>query len=186
MGGRLFLIPFIYYNLLMTRRTSFSVIFAILILAITFGGLVWAGYYFFNHRTEHIFGTPASPTAGETYLADDTAKQTQAFRLGDIPAWLFLHVTIIASFQVLSVFFAALKSRKANLGNRDLAVIQFLIEIPMYLGLFGTLLGVCLTQFIAGTLVAPLAYLTTMSGILLHVFGKLSIWLSLAADNEED
>jgi hypothetical protein len=58
-------------------------------------------------------------------------------------------------------------------------IVQFLVEIPMYLGLFGTLLGVCLTQFIAGSLVAPLAYVTTMSGILLHVTGKLAILLPM-------
>jgi hypothetical protein len=95
-----------------------------------------------------------------------------------VPSWLFLHVGIIAGLQVLALMVAAVKAGRVD-SPRDARTVQFLVEIPMYLGLFGTLLGVCLTQFVSGALTAPLAYLTTMSGILLHVVGKLAILLPL-------
>ena len=168
----------------MAKRTNFSIIFALLILILVFGGLIFSMYYFFHHRPEILFSAQSKPAA-EVFLPDDSVKVNPGSKLSDIPAWLFFHVAVIAALQVLSVLSAAMKARKPDLSSRNLAVIQFLIEIPMYLGLFGTLLGVCLTQFIAGTLVAPLAYVTTMNGILLHVFGKLTIWLALASDEIE-
>ena len=107
-----------------------------------------------------------------------SAPETKPFRLMQVPSWLFLHVGIIAGLQVLALMVAAVKAGRVD-SPRDARTVQFLVEIPMYLGLFGTLLGVCLTQFVSGALTAPLAYLTTMSGILLHVVGKLAILLPL-------
>lgn len=132
-------------------------------------------------------GTPASvspPSPQETYLAVDAAPRKKGFDPAEIPAWLFVHVGIIAGFQLLSVIAAGVKSMRWRLRRADIRTITFLCEIPMYLGLFGTLLGVCLTQFLAGSLVAPLAYLTTMSGIVLHVAGKLFILLPLPEQAE--
>lgn len=118
----------------------------------------------------------------EQYLPLPGTPKTQGFSFKDIPSWLFVHVAAIAALQIISVISAAVRSSREHLTRADVATVQFLVEIPMYLGLFGTLLGVCLTQFITGSLVAPLAYLTTMSGILLHVTGKLGILLPLRID----
>ena len=117
-------------------------------------------------------------------LAD--AEAHQGFRFQDVPSWLFVHVAVIASLQVLSLIGAQRLTQKRRVTTSQASTVQFLCEVPMYLGLFGTLLGVCMTQFITGSLVAPLAYLTTMSGILLHVFGKLTIWLPLMGASEAE
>jgi hypothetical protein len=106
--------------------------------------------------------------------------QQREFRFEDVPPWLFVHVAVIASLQVFALIAAQFLRARPLPTKAGQSMIQFLCEIPMYLGLFGTLLGVCLTQFITGSLVAPLAYLTTMSGIVLHVFGKLVIWLPVS------
>lgn len=117
------------------------------------------------------------------FLAAESSKPNREFALSSVPGWLFVHVGVLAFFQVLSLVAAARIAGRNVLTKKDARVVQFLCEIPMYLGLFGTLMGVCLTQFMAGSLVAPLAYLTTMSGILLHVLGKLTILLPLPDEN---
>lgn len=119
----------------------------------------------------------------ELPLATEERPAATPLRFKNIPPWLFVHVSIIAAFQILALLAAAARTEKGILSRSDTQTIQFLCEIPMYLGLFGTLLGVCLTQFISGTLVAPLAYLTTMTGIVLHIIGKLYIWLPIAGEN---
>ncbi len=126
------------------------------------------------------------PTDRAEYLAVEGPAKPLAFDPKQIPSWLLVHVGVIAALQTLSVLTAAQRSRRPHLSRQDARIIQFLCEIPMYLGLFGTLLGVCLTQFITGSLVAPLAYLTTMSGIFLHVLGKLAVWLPLSIDIESE
>ena len=128
----------------------------------------------------------AAPKAAQQYLEADASPQQAGFRMQDVPSWLFVHVAVIASLQVGALIAAYLYSQSETLSRSQAATVQFLCEIPMYLGLFGTLLGVCLTQFITGSLVAPLAYLTTMSGIVLHVFGKLAIWLPKSANHEPE
>jgi hypothetical protein len=121
------------------------------------------------------------------YLSAEVAPQAQhGFRLHDVPKWLFVHVTIIAALQITSLIAAAAISQDQRMTKGRAQTVLFLIEIPMYLGLFGTLLVVSLEQFITGSLVAPLAYITTMSGILLHVFGKLAILLPLADSLNRD
>jgi hypothetical protein len=119
-------------------------------------------------------------TAPKTeFLADPSARPTKQFSFSTVPGWLFAHVGAIAALQVVALLWAARRASRIRRTREDVKIVQFLVEIPMYLGLFGTLLGVCLTQFIAGSLVAPLAYVTTMSGILLHVAGKLAILLPM-------
>jgi hypothetical protein len=131
---------------------------------------------------------PAPRAAADAvqYLAASDHAQPAGFRFQDVPAWLFVHVALIAAAQVLSLMIALRIARREKIGKQDVKTVQFLCEIPMYLGLFGTLLGVCLTQFLTGSLVAPLAYLTTMSGIILHMFGKLTIWLPLPDEPEAE
>lgn len=143
--------------------------------------------------TWELFEASSSPGTGLSQLAQPSQQLLSAaprvgaaFNPQEVPPWLFVHVVAIAALQVVAVLFAGFRASRQTLLRRDRAAIQFLIEIPMYLGLFGTLLGVCLTQFITGTLVAPLAYLTTMSGIALHVFGKLMILLPVAGEDFEE
>jgi hypothetical protein len=121
--------------------------------------------------------TPSAPAP--QLLTDTAAPLARQFSFGSVPGWLFVHVGAIAALQIVALLFAVRRASRITRSREDVKVIQFLVEIPMYLGLFGTLLGVCLTQFIAGSLVAPLAYMTTMSGIVLHVLGKLTILLPL-------
>ncbi len=94
----------------------------------------------------------------------------------------FMIILLIGSFgilQTLPVFIAALKAQKNKLTEKSKREITFLCEIPMYLGLLGSLSGVCLTQFMTGTLSAPLAYITTITGILIHLFAKFAIIVPL-------
>lgn len=122
---------------------------------------------------------------GENLALDDGQASTETgFNIKNVPSWLFVHVSIIAMLQISALFAAYVMSRAYRLSKAQIATIQFLCEIPMYLGLFGTLLGVCLTQFISGSLVAPLAYITTMSGIVFHIFGKLALWLPVSSESE--
>jgi ABC-type Fe3+ transport system permease subunit len=118
------------------------------------------------------------PAPPPQFLSTGAPASPKPFRFSDVPGWLFVHVGIIAALQVLSLIAAVFEAGKVR-RRRDARTVQFLVEVPMYLGLFGTLLGVCLTQVVTGALTAPLAYLTTMTGILLHVFGKLTILLPL-------
>jgi hypothetical protein len=122
---------------------------------------------------------PAPPSHQSHLLAETSETPPKQFSFSTVPGWLFAHVGAVAALQVVALLFAVRRASNAGRRKEDLKIVQFLVEIPMYLGLFGTLLGVCLTQFIAGSLVAPLAYVTTMSGILLHVMGKLTILLPM-------
>jgi len=73
---------------------------------------------------------------------------------------------------------AAHKSRLPGLTSREVRQIEFLTEAPVFVGLVATLLGVCLTHFFTGMLAAPLSYVTTITGILLYLFGRYTILLS--------
>lgn len=98
------------------------------------------------------------------------------------PSWLVL---LIAGFTIIQTIplFIALRRARQPLTAQAMRKISFLCETPMYLGLLGSLLGVCLTQYISGSLAAPLAYLSTISGILLYLFAKFTIWLALPDEN---
>ena len=93
-----------------------------------------------------------------------------------------LILILLAAFGALQTFpvlFASHKAKKKQLNQKQTKEIIFLCEMPMYLGLLGSLLGVCLTQFMTGTLTAPLAYISTITGILLHLFAKFTIIVPL-------
>ncbi len=147
-----------------------------------------AGLLFFALSVRPVPTSPPAMVKAESsqYLAAAENPKPGGFRVQDVPSWLFVHVAIIAMCQVMSLVFAVMRASRGRLTKQDVKAVQFLCEIPMYLGLFGTLMGVCLTQFISGSLVAPMAYLTTMCGIVLHVFGKLFIWLPLPGGRETD
>ncbi len=103
----------------------------------------------------------------------------------EAPRWLVIMILAFIILQITPLLMAAYKTRhKSEFTLRDLRQIEFLTETPLYLGLLGSLLGVCMTHFLAGTLSAPLAYLTTISGILLYLFGRFTILVSLPLKND--
>ena len=113
------------------------------------------------------------------YLVDTEKKIEGVDQAVILTPWI---VALIASFialQMIPVIVAAIKTRKKNLTEQIEKEIAFLCETPMYLGLLGSLMGVCLTQFITGSLSAPLAYLTTISGISLHLVARFAIIVPL-------
>jgi len=97
----------------------------------------------------------------------------------EIPRWMMALILGFAVIQILPLILASHKARSKRLTEREVLQIEFLSETPLYLGLLGSLLGVALTHFLSGTMSAPLAYLTTISGILLFLFGRFFILLSL-------
>jgi len=101
-----------------------------------------------------------------------------------IPWWMMAMVLGFAVAQILPLVIAAHKGRAAEFTRRELRQIEFLVETPLHLGLLGSLLGVSMTQFISGSLAAPLAYLTTITGILLYLFGRFTILVTLPAASE--
>ena len=102
----------------------------------------------------------------------------------EIPSWLMSIIGFFAFLQICPLILAALKGSREDISSREHQVILFLCETPMYLGLLGSLVGICATQFISGTLSAPLAYVTTMTGILFYLFAKFFIWLPLPSPND--
>lgn len=101
-----------------------------------------------------------------------------------LPWWMLALVFGFVVVQILPLVLASHKARAQTFTQRELRQIEFLAETPLHLGLLGSLLGVCMTQFISGTLSAPLAYLTTISGILLYLLGRFTILVSLPAAPE--
>lgn len=95
-----------------------------------------------------------------------------------LPAWMVLLIGVFVILQVIPLILAFGRSRR-SLTGQQLRIISFLCEIPMYLGLLGSLVGVCVTQVVTGSVAAPLAYLTTITGILLYLFGRYTIVLAL-------
>jgi hypothetical protein len=96
-----------------------------------------------------------------------------------VPGWMVFLVTGFMLLQIFSLMVAERMARDSLLTPQIIRKIGFLCETPMYFGLLGSLLGICVTQWTTGSLAAPLAYLTTISGIVLHLFGKFSILLSI-------
>ncbi len=110
-------------------------------------------------------------------------KDTNPLSTNNSPSEISKTVLIIlaafGAFQTFAVLYASQKAKRKSLNQKQWKEIVFLCEMPMYLGLLGSLLGVCLTQFMTGTLSAPLAYISTISGILLHLFAKFTIIVPL-------
>lgn len=96
-----------------------------------------------------------------------------------IPWWMMAMILAFVVIQILPLLLAAKKARAKELTRRELRQIEFLAETPLFLGLLGSLLGVCMTHFLTGTLAAPLAYLTTISGIVLYLTGRFTIMVHL-------
>ncbi len=93
--------------------------------------------------------------------------------------WILILLFAFGALQTFPVLFASQIAKGKRLNRKQTKEIIFLCEMPMYLGLLGSLLGVCLTQFMTGTLSAPLAYISTITGILLHLFAKYMIIVPL-------
>jgi len=93
--------------------------------------------------------------------------------------WILILLAAFGALQTFPVLLASHRAKRKRLNQKQTKEIIFLCEIPMYLGLLGSLLGVCLTQFMTGTLTAPLAYISTITGILLYIFAKFTIVVPL-------
>lgn len=123
---------------------------------------------------------PAPPTFEQKMAHLETGAPLPAQAAApEVPRWMMALVLGFVVVQVLPLLLAAHKARAKGLTMKDLREIEFLAETPLHLGLLGSLLGVCMTQFISGTLAAPLAYLTTISGILLYLFGRFTVLVYL-------
>ncbi|MBT3878340.1 MAG: hypothetical protein HON76_21005 [Candidatus Scalindua sp.] len=119
------------------------------------------------------------------YLIDTNPQSTNNSPLV-ISKWILILLATFGALQTFPILYASHKTKKKRLSQKDKREIIFLCEMPMYLGLLGSLLGVCLTQFMTGTLSAPLAYITTITGILLHLFAKFTIIVPLPETSTPD
>lgn len=119
------------------------------------------------------------------HLVDTKPQAGNSMSQTRIISWLIILVAGFAALQILPVIAAANKSKKKLLTQKVIKEITFLCETPMYFGLLGSLLGICLTQFMTSSLSAPLAYITTITGILIYLFAKFTIIVPLP-DNSTD
>jgi len=119
------------------------------------------------------------------YLIDTNPQSTNNSPLV-ISKWILILLAAFGALQTFPILFASHKTKNKRLSQKDKREMIFLCEMPMYLGLLGSLLGVCLTQFMTGTLSAPLAYITTITGILLHLFAKFTIIVPLPESSTSD
>jgi hypothetical protein len=116
-------------------------------------------------ESEKLAATPSSPGA---------KKPAQA-----IPIWIWFITLGFIVVQMGAVTLAAFQARKVPLGAREFRKIAFYCDTPMYLGLLGSLVGVSTTHLLTGSLTAPVAYLTTIAGIILHLLAKWLVVLPL-------
>ena len=100
------------------------------------------------------------------------------------PLWLIALIAIFALLQILPLLAAYRTAKQPELSPRDVRKVRFLCEMPMYLGLLGSLVGICITQAAAAALAAPLAYSTCITGLVLYMFARFSIELSLPEEKE--
>ncbi len=117
------------------------------------------------------------------YLEGGTPLPRQETR-PEVPRWMLAMILGFVVIQILPLVVASYKARAEEFTLRDLRQIEFLAETPLHLGLLGSLLGVAMTHFISGTLSAPLAYLTTISGILMYLFGRFTILTTLPSSHD--
>ncbi len=144
------------------------------------------GSVFFLSRYNPAVGTSAPQITLEqkmAHLQTGTPLAVQTTKLA-IPRWIMGLILGFLIIQILPLVAASHKVRAGALTRREVRQIEFLAETPLFLGLLGSLLGVCMTQFISGTLAAPLAYLTSISGILLYLFGRFTILVSLPSSGD--
>ena len=102
----------------------------------------------------------------------------------EVPRWMVAMILGFVVIQILPLVVASYKARADEFTLRDLRQIEFLAETPLHLGLLGSLFGVAMTHFLSGTLSAPLAYLTTISGILLYLFGRFTVLVTLPSSHD--
>jgi len=129
---------------------------------------------------------PVAPMTLEqkmTHLGTGTALANQS-TAPQIPRWMVAMIFSFIVIQIVPLLVAAHKARATMLTERDVREIEFLAETPLHLGLLGSLLGVCMTQFLTGSLAAPLAYFTTISGILVYLLGRFVILVSLPTSDD--
>jgi len=153
----------------------------LLILFILFLGFI--GYLVVSPEPISSFKPQVDNTT--QYLIDTNPQSTNNSPLV-ISKWILILLATFGALQTFPILFASHKTKKKRLNQKDKREIIFLCEMPMYLGLLGSLLGVCLTQFMTGTLSAPLAYITTITGILLHLFAKFTIIVPLPETSNPD
>jgi len=155
------------------RRSRFVLAFLCLLTLAVFGLTTYL--LFTSAPPETVDTVPNSPSqlSALAVETDNTASVTS------VPRWLVALVGVFALLQIAVLLPAARKARVRPLTQREMNLINFLCESPMYIGLLGSLTGVCISQFVEGTLAAPLAYLTTITGILLFMFAKFTIWTTL-------
>lgn len=148
---------------------------AILLMAVAIGTVLFVRAY----RPSGVTA-PAQVTFEQkmAYLESGAPLPNQSTK-PEIPCWMMGLIAGFVIIQILPLLVAAHKVRAKRLTKRDLRQIEYLTETPLFLGLLGSLLGVCLTQFMTGSLAAPLAYLTTISGILLYLLGRFTISVSV-------
>ena len=97
---------------------------------------------------------PPSDTKSQ-FLIDTNPQSTNNSPLV-ISKLILILLAAFGALQAFPVLFASQKAKRKHLNQKQTKEIIFLCEMPMYLGLLGSLLGVCLTQFMTGTLSAPL------------------------------
>ncbi|MGR3179361.1 MAG: hypothetical protein ACUZ8E_15035 [Candidatus Anammoxibacter sp.] len=158
-----------------TSSKPFYISLAILILLLLSIGFI----AYISVTDEKISSIFTKTDQGEQFLIDTNPQGVSNNPVKDISSWILMLIAGFGVLQIIPILFAASKTKKMQLTTREIKEIIFLCETPMYLGLLGSLLGVCLTQFMTGTLSAPLAYITTITGILLHLFAKFTIIVPL-------
>jgi len=129
-------------------------------------------------RLDFVGGLAAPAAEPQKLAASPAASKTQAGP-ETIPVWIWFLTLGFTVVQMGSVSLAAMTARKVPLGTREFRMITFYCDTPMYLGLLGSLVGVCGTQFLTANLMAPVAYLTSITGIVIHLLGKWLVVLPL-------
>lgn len=162
------------------RSKPFYVFFLLLTLFILSLGLI---AYLTMSPNPTSFLTPKTnhnhPNPNHQFLIDTNTQKNANIYAMEMPTWILILIVAFGILQIFPILVAAQKARKKNLTQRIKKEIVFLCETPMYLGLLGSLLGICLTQFITNTLSAPIAYITSIVGILLYLFAKFTIVVPL-------
>jgi hypothetical protein len=156
------------------KSPAFYVMVAMM-LAVVAASAVFLNRY---HPASSVPPPPISLEQKMAYLERGEPLPRQEIR-PEVPRWMMTMILGFVVIQIMPLMLAAYKARAREFIRRDLRQIEFLVETPLHLGLLGSLLGVSMTHFISGTLSAPLAYLTTISGILMYLFGRFTILVTL-------
>lgn len=150
-------------------------LFFILLLLLVIGAAIWLQL----STGSGVTAVMPEPAAEGQFLIDDRLTGGKPNPVHNLPVWMTVLIGGFTLMQMLCLLIAASIASHHITSARDRARIELLCETPMYLGLLGSLVGVCVTQFLAGTLAAPLAYMTTITGIILYLFGRFTIALSM-------